>query len=215
MSRRRGRLWPRRRDLSSRPMQTVVIVIHLMIVLDPGRRRPAAEVGGRRARHRRRRRRRLPVEPRAPSNVLTRTTAILAGLSSPPAWCCRSWRAWTASRTRSSATPARRPSRRRAPRRRRDRAAACSTRSRQAGARRRRLPGRRCRGRSNASFEGPGDRPFGFLWKGHAAGEWLSSASASGNCGKSLVGKRIRRHAGGAWRAAAADKPLVELPPRV
>ncbi len=60
-------------------MQTVVIVIHLMIVasLIAVVLLQKSEGGG--PRHGRRRRWRLHVEPRATTNLLTRTTAILAG----------------------------------------------------------------------------------------------------------------------------------------
>src|SRR4029453_4144942 len=81
-------------------------------------------------------------------------------LSSPPAWSCRSLPAGTASRGRSSRTPApRRNSRCPAAHQptSRGRGAGYSIRCASASNRRRRHPARRCRGRNErASVQGPG-----------------------------------------------------------
>ena len=97
-------LWPR---LSGSFMQTVVILIHLMIVLAMIGPRAAAEVRRRRARHGRRRRRRLHDEPRHRQRADPRHRRSWRRCSSPPACSCRSWRASTASRARSCRAAAR------------------------------------------------------------------------------------------------------------
>ena len=151
-------------------MQTVVIVIHLMIVLTlvGAVLLQKSEGGG------------LGIgggggggflSSRGTSNVLTRTTAILAGaffatslvlsilagMDRKPNSIIRSTGAPTEQAPGAPAPHQRRRARHSA--QAGDADAAC----RAAGA----------AVAVTRSFEGPGNRPFGFLWKGHAASEWL------------------------------------------
>ncbi len=155
-------------------MQTVVIVIHLMIVLTlvGAVLLQKSEGGG------------LGIgggggggflSSRGTSNVLTRTTAILAGAffaTSLMLSILAGMDRKPSSIIRSTGAPtSRRPARRRRP--------AAGVLDTCASRRRRRLDRRRPRTAGAAvavarSFEGPGDRPFGFLWKGHAPREWLT-----------------------------------------
>ncbi len=114
------------------------------------RRRVVAEVRRRRARHGRWQRRWISVKPGNIQRPHQDDRDPGREPSSPPAWCCRSWPGWTASRDPSSRVV--RPSRRRAPPRW-GRAAAYWIRSGNRSSPRRR-PGRRCRGRNETSRRG-------------------------------------------------------------
>ena len=143
-------------------MQTVVIVIHLMIVLTMVGARAAAEVGRRRPRHRRARRRRIPVEPRDRQRADPHHRDPGRGLLrhqpdavDPGAACDRKPTLDHHGSTPGAADPGRRAA---VPG---GQGGGVLDTLRRPSSRSRRRPARRCRGRSS-SFEGPGDRPFAF-----------------------------------------------------
>ena len=168
-------------------MQTVLIVIHLMVVIGLDRGRSPAALGGRRARHRRRRRQ-VHDRPRPGQRADPRDRHPGGDLLRRPASRSPSWPATAARRNRCSRASSRRRAGRPQPAagggRARPAEAARPARRRPRPAPPRRRPSRRARNNPN---KGPVRRPL-FIWSKGLTALWTMPSA-----GHFWLPKRVRR----------------------